>query len=101
MNHDTYLLPGTVGVLAGVCVVHGPVEGHRAFPLALLVEVVIALRDGNLGDLDGAGLHVADLAGHQDLGGDNLRRQQNYPGVKTCGADHNWLLRAVKMLCCR
>ena len=71
-----YLLPGTVGVLAGVCVVHGPVEGHRAFPLALLVEVVIALRDGNLGDLDGAGLHVADLAGHQDLGGDNLSQKK-------------------------
>ena len=71
-----YLLPGTVGVLAGLGVIHGPVEGHCALPLALLVEVVIAPGDGDLGDLDGAGLHVADLAGHQDLGGDNLSQKK-------------------------
>ena len=79
-----YLFSGTVGVVTGLGVVHGPVEGHRALTLALLVEVVIALRDGDLGDLDGAGLHVADLAGHQDLGGDNLRRK------KLTGRENLW-----------
>ena len=100
---SSYLLPGTVGVLAGLGVIHGPVEGHCTLPLALLVKIVIALGDWDLGDLNGAGLHVTNLAGHQDLGGDNLmqKKVKNYPGVKTCGADHNWLLSAVIMLCFR
>ena len=73
---SSYLLPGTVGVLAGLGVIHGPVEGHCTLPLALLVKIVIALGDWDLGDLNGAGLHVTNLAGHQDLGGDNLMQKK-------------------------
>ena len=64
------LLPRSVRRLAGAGVVLTSVERHRALTPALRVERVVALGDGDLGDLYWTGLH---LTGHQDLRGDDLK----------------------------
>ncbi len=59
-GHAVLLLPRRVGTLSGLRVVVGPVERHELVPLAVRVEHLVALADGDLVHLDGA----ARLAGH-------------------------------------
>jgi len=71
-GHAVLLLPRRVGTLSGLRVVVGPVERHELVPLAVRVEHLVALADGDLVHLDGA----ARLAGHQDLRGYHLEQQR-------------------------
>ncbi len=88
-GHAVLLLPRRVRTLSGLRVVVGPVERHELVPLAVSVEHLVALADGDLVHLDGA----ARLAGHQDLGGYHLET------IKTRVLKH-LLLRLAFFQCC-
>ena len=59
----SYLFSWTVGALASLPIILGPVEGHEGLALTLLVVHVVTLVDGDPVHLDRAPV----LGGHQDL----------------------------------